>query len=146
MNWNPNLAFLEWNRGNWNTFDADDVQELSDMIRDYGPAAERAIDSVLHDEGAQEIKEKIARLLPKSGRTWRGKPRAAARAMPRAFDQDDEMLAVTVAARDRYHYLYFPDDGSNTERHRGGQEFMRRGAERATERIIELCMGRLLGN
>ena len=66
--------------------------------------------------------------------------------MPRSFNQDDDMLAVTVAARGKYSYMYFPDDGSNTEKHRGNQQFMKRGAERATERIIELCTGRLLGN
>lgn len=144
-NWDS-LQNLVLNRTSWNMFEADDVQELSDMMKEYGPAAERAIDDVLHKEGAEEIKERITKLLPASGRRWSGKPRAAARAMPRSFDQDDDMLAVTVAARGKYSYLYFPDDGSNTERHRGNQGFMKRGAERATERIIELCTGRLLGD
>ena len=63
--------------------------------------------------------------------------------MPAAFNQDEDILTVTIAARGRYHYLYFPDDGSNTRRHVGNQEFMRRGAEAAAGKIIDICLGRL---
>lgn len=43
-----------------------------------------------------------------------------------------------------YNYLYFPDDGENTYRHNGDQEFMRRGAEEATENIIDQCVSALV--
>ena len=95
-------------------------------------------------EGAEEIKHRIAVILPRSGRTWKGKGAPASAAMPGRFSQDDEQLAVTIAARGKYHYLYFPDDGSNTRRHRGGQEFMRRGAEASASHVIDLCVGKLL--
>lgn len=76
------LQNLVLNRTSWNMFEADDVQELSDMMKEYGPAAERAIDDVLHKEGAQEIKERIAKLLPasdESGRASRERPRGRCR-------------------------------------------------------------------
>ena len=36
------------------------------------------------------------------------------------------------------------DDGENTYRHNGDQEFMRRGAETATENIIDQCVSALV--
>ena len=54
-----------------------------------------------------------------------------------------EELAVTIKTKPKYDYLYFPDDGSNTRRHVGNQQFMRRGAEKSRDRIIDICVGRL---
>lgn len=132
-------------RNKWDILEAEDIKELSDIMQKYGVEAEKAIDSVLHQEGAEEIKKDIAKLLPASGRRWRGKSAPARSAMPGRFEQDNQMLSVTIAARGRYHYLYFPDDGSNTEHHRGNLRFMMRGAENATNKIIELCLGKLTG-
>ena len=133
----------ERNKG-WDIFDAYDVAELFELFNRYGDASEKVINDVLHAEGAQEIKEQIARILPSSGRKWKGKRSPASSAMPGAFDQDNDILAVTIAARGGYSYLYFPDDGSNTVSHAGNQQFMRRGAEAATHKIIEMCLGKLV--
>ena len=130
--------------GQWDIFDAGDMQEFTDMIEQYGDAAKKVINDVLHEEGAQEIKKEITRLLPASGRSWKGKGAPARSAMPGKFDQDDDLLAVTIAARGKYHYLYFPDDGTNTKRHVGNKRFMKKGAEKATSRIIDLCLGKLI--
>lgn len=122
--------------------DASGIDELEKIMSNYGSLALRTIDSVFHNEAAEEIKEKIKPLLPESGRKWKGKKTAAAHTQP--FTQDtSEMLAVTVVSRGYYHYLYFPDDGSNTIRHAGNQQFMKRGAESATDKIIELCIARV---
>ncbi len=133
----------ERNKG-WDVLDASDVDQLQEIMEQYGESAERVINDVLHGEGAEEIKRQIARILPASGRHWAGKAAPARSAMPRKFDQDEDLLSVTIAARGRYNYLYFPDDGSNTRKHAGNQQFMLRGAERATEDIIEMCLGRLM--
>lgn len=131
-------------KGNWNIFDAGDMDAFTRLMDQYGDAAMRAIDSILHEEGAEEIKKHIAQLLPESGRRWKRKGASAKAAMPRKFSQDNDILAVTIAARGKYHYLYFPDDGTNTERHVGNQRFMQKGAEKATPKIIELCLGKLI--
>ncbi len=133
---------LQW--GSWDVLDAEEVEELQKLMDQYGDNAKRVIDDVLHGEGAEEIKTQIARLLPASGRRWKGKRAAATRAMPRSFEQDNELLSVTIAARGYYHYLYFPDDGSNTRKHAGNQQFMKRGAESSTDKIVEMCLGRLV--
>lgn len=128
----------------WFELDASEIDAFQKMMEDYGTDGEIAIDNVLHNEGAEEIKQQIHRILPISGRKWKGKHQAAKNAMPSHFEKDEDILAVTIAARNNYSYLYFPDDGSNTEHHAGNQQFMRRGAENATSKIIELCTGRLV--
>lgn len=124
--------------------ESDPLNDLQDMMSQYGAEAEKAVDDILHNEGADEIKQRITQLLPASGRKWKGKKRAASAAMPGAFSQDNDVLSVTIAARNNYGYLYFPDDGSNTRRHMGNQQFMRRGGENATEKIIKLCTAKIV--
>lgn len=128
----------------WFALDASGFEAIQEAMAKRGEGAGRIIDSVLHREGAEEIKQDITRLLPSSGRSWKGKGAPASAAMPGKFSQDNGTLSVTVAARGKYHYLYFPDDGSNTKRHAGDHQFMRRGAENASERIIEMCIGKLV--
>lgn len=53
------------------------------------------------------------------------------------------MLSVTIKTVSTYNYLYFPDDGSNTKKLAGNQQFMASGAESASDRIMELCIGHL---
>lgn len=118
------------------------VEELSKAIREYEGYAGEAINDVLWNEGAPLIQEGIQRLLPESGRTWRGKKPAAKRAAP--FTQENSTLAVTIKTKYAYHYLYFPDDGSTTRKHAGNQQFMYRGAEDKQEEIIDRCVKRLI--
>lgn len=128
----------------WFTLDASEFDRLQESIQQYeGDHAGRLIDEVLHGEGAELIKQQITPLIPASGRTWAKKGAPASIAMPRKFSQDNGPLSVTIAARGKYHYLYFPDDGSNTRRHAGNQHFFQRGAEESAQRIIDLCVGKL---
>ena len=127
------------------TIDSTQLDALAEQMEQFGTGSGQIIDSVLHGEGAEVIKENIARLIPKSGRKrWAKKAPAASTAMPGKFAQDNWQLSVTIAARGRYGYLYFPDDGSNTKKHAGNQQFFRRGAEAATSRVIDMCIGKLI--
>lgn len=121
-------------------------ETLQRAIQLYSGDAERTVNDVLHNEGGELIKEEIMRLLPESGRTWKGKRRAAKQAQP--FSQKNENLAVIVRTVSAYHYLYFPDDGSNTKNHIGykgrPREFMYKGAENQTSEIIDRCINRLI--
>lgn len=126
------------------TVDAGELDQLAEAMQQFGEGSGQIVDEVLHGEGAEEIKQRIAGLLPASGRTWRGKAAPARSVMPGQFKQDNESQAVTIVARGKYGYLYFPDDGSNTRRHAGNQRFMERGAEAAADRVIDLCLGRLV--
>lgn len=104
--------------------------------------AENAINEVLWDYGGNAISEAIMPLLPRSGRTWRGKKKAAADAKP--FKLKKENLSVIVGTKYDYHYLYFPDDGSTTTNHEGNQAFMLRGAQSQQEDIINRCIQNLI--
>ena len=127
----------------WFTMDVSEFARINEAIERFGAGSGEIIDDVLHGEGAQEIKKRIAPLIPSSGRKWKGKAAAARLAMPGAFKQDNDSLSVTVVARGKYGYLYFPDDGSNTLHHAGGQEFMYRGAQNASPEVINKCIERL---
>lgn len=127
----------------WFEFDAGSIDDLYEKMVSYGTGSGQIIDKVLRSEGAEEIKKQIARLLPSSGRHWKGKAPAASSAMPGRFDQDNGELSVTIAARGKYHYLYFPDDGSNTRKHAGDKQFMLHGAEAAAPKVVEMCVGKL---
>lgn len=114
---------------------------FAESVKEYPGNAEKAINEVLWMQGGGLIGESIKLILPRSGRTWRGKKKAAADAAP--FTQTNENLSVTVRTKNAYHYLYFPDDGSNTRKHAGNMQFMYRGAENEQENIINLCIAKV---
>lgn len=115
------------------------LNAMAECSRKCGPI----IDDVLHNEGGKLINDEIMQILPVSGRKpWKGKKTAAKSAQP--FKQDNGTLSVTVKTKNAYHYLYFPDDGTNTKRHAGEQYFMKRGAENSAEEIIDRCVQRLI--
>lgn len=126
--------------------DTQQFDTLQRAMQLYPSTAGREVDDVLHNEGGKLINDEIMRLLPESGRSWKGKRTAAKRAQP--FTQVNDSLSVTVKTKSAYNYLYFPDDGTNTKNHIGyrgrPREFMYKGAENQTARIMELCIDRLI--
>ncbi len=82
-------------------------------------------------------------LLPSSGRKWKVKKTAASSTNP-LRDDTSELLSLIVRSEKKYNYLYFPDDGSNTEHHQGNQHFMQRGADNSLNEITQLCTAKLL--
>ena len=126
----------------WYALDFSDIWELQANMEAYGAGCGRLVNDVLHGEGAEAIKRAIPGYIHPSGRRWSGKtpsiagnPSAGSR-----LAQDNGTLSVTIAARGRLGYLYFPDDGSNTKNHAGGQQFMRQGAESQQENILNRCV------
>lgn len=119
-----------------------DVGRTVQAFHDTGANLESIVNDVLHREAGPKIKNNIMPLLPRSGREWAGKKAAAKSVDP--FVEKKENLAVTVTTKTNYHYLYFPDDGSNTIRHVGNQHFMYRGAQEAAPEIINLCTAKII--
>ena len=134
----------EWNivpyQGQKFGMDARDVGELAKLIDQYGDAARDVINEELHGDGASAIKKNISPLIPVSDRN----KQHAASAMPGAFKQSNGNLFVEIIAGGKYHYLYFPDDGSNTIHHAGNQHFMQKGAEESTDEIVERITEKLV--
>lgn len=116
-------------------------ERLENTLKNYEGDAEKRINEVLWNEGGDIIEERINKLLPVSGRTWRGKKKAAKFAEP--FTRTQENLAVIVKTKSAYNYLYFPDDGTNTRKHAGEQYFMHGGAIDAQDEIIDRCIVKL---
>lgn len=121
--------------------DVIDFDELQQAIKNYPQDAEKVINEILHGEGSLLLQEEIRRLTPVSGKHWSGKKASAKRS--KSLKDRKGHLFVDITTTSYYHYLYFPDDGSNTRRHFGNQHFFWRGAERKQDEIIERCIGRL---
>lgn len=124
------------------SMDAREIDKLANVISQYKETAEDAINRILHGYAYDEIEKDIKRIMPESGRKWRGK-RAAAKTA-KSLEPEKGNLYIKVKSKKNYSYLYFPDDGSNTKAHRGEQHFMLRGAETASENIINRCIAEIV--
>ena len=119
-----------------------DIERLQKAMNAYAGNIETAINDVLHNEGGALIEESVQRLIPVSGRKpWKGKKSAAKES--KSLRHHGENLSVIVRTEKKYQYLYFPDDGSSTKKHFGNQRFFARGADAATNDIIERCVAKL---
>lgn len=119
----------------------DAVDRFTEALENYEGYAGDAINEVMWNIAGPMIADRIVQLLPRSGKTWRGKPKAAAETMP--FFVGKLTLGVAVKNTAKYGYLYFPNDGSTTIKHAGNQQFMWRGAIDCQDEIIDLCTARL---
>lgn len=124
--------------------DAREVDRLLQAAQDFQGDAESAINEVLHTEASPLIQDAIRRLMPVSGKTWRGKKPPAKTS--KSLTDEKENLAITVKTSKRYQYLYFPDDGTNTRRHVGNQQFFWRGGESQQNEIIDRCVSRMVND
>ena len=118
-----------------------EFEQLHQSMENFQGNTEKVINNVLHEEAAPLISDAVKRLMPRSGAKWKGKKAAAADA--NSLMNKKENLAITVKTKKAYQYLYFPDDGTNTRRHVGNQQFFRRGGESQTNEIINRCIKRL---
>lgn len=124
-------------RVDYESFDA-----VANAIRNYGEGAESIINQTLEEYGAPLAEEYITRLLPVSGRVWRGKKRAAKSAKP--FKREMLNLGFIIRTKSAYNYLYFPDDGTSTRKHVGNKQFMIKGTEVAADSILDRCIAELV--
>ena len=121
---------------------AQGVDKLHNALQEYEGDAESVINDVLHNQAGDLAQEAIRRLMPSSGKRWRGKKPAAKSSQ--SMRNDKANLELTVRNTSNYAYLYFPNDGSNTRRHAGQQFFFERGGESVVDDIIDRCVEKLV--
>ncbi len=119
-----------------------EMDELQKAMQNFQGNTEDVINEVLHNEAGPIVQDEVMRLMPESGKTWKGKRKSAKSANSLMLVKEN--LAVTVKPKKAYQYLYFPDDGTNTKRHVGNQQFFKRGGESKKSEIIDRCIGRLV--
>lgn len=125
--------------------DASEVERLAEKMTKFGTESGDVIQDYLRNEGFERIASHIPGLIHASGRKWKGKATSATSAgYNSVFSHVVSSLTLDVYSTSRYHYLYFPDDGSNTKRHAGNQDFMYRGAEEVESQMVEEMVGRLV--
>lgn len=123
--------------------DASAIDALHDQMKRYGSNASKVIESALRTDGYDTVNKSIISLLPESGRMWPSR-RTAPASSTDPFEEIDELLGFTIKSTKEYNYLYFPDDGSNTVHHRGGQQFMKRGADAVMNDLVEMIETKLI--
>ena len=120
-----------------------EAEKLQQVMKDYQGNTEDAINDVLHNYAGDRAQVDIYALMPVSdpAKVWAGKaPHAKlSKSLRNVFGN----LSVTVTTSGDYSYLYFPDDGTNTRRHAGNQQFFARGGDAATNDSVERCVIRL---
>jgi len=124
--------------------DSEGVARLEEAMKTFQGNTEDAINAVLLNEGGKLIHDEIKRLMPMSGKRWKGKKAPAKTA--NSLQIVGGNLSVTVKAKKAYQYLYFPDDGSNTRRHAGNQQFFLNSGENQKEEIVNRCINRLVNS
>lgn len=124
--------------------DTKEIERLHKAIRNFPGEAEESINDVFHNEAPGMVSESIKWLMPMSGRKWEGKAPPARTA--KSLTKETTNLAFTVKTTGKYHYLYFPDDGSNTRNHVGNQQFFHRGGEMRQSEIVDRCITRITKN
>jgi HK97 gp10 family phage protein len=121
-----------------------DIDKLQAAMKEYQGDVEGTINDVLHNQGGELIQDAVRRLIPVSGKSWKGKPTAAKKG--NSLTNINANLSVTVTTTKKYQYLYFPDDGTNTRRHVGNKRFFERGGESVKDEIIDRCIAKLTNN
>ena len=124
---------------------ASGIEKLQKAMESYAGNVEESINEILHGEGGTLIHDSVQRLIPASGRKpWNGKVPAANKS--KALQNINSNLSVTTTTKKKYQYLYFPDDGTNTKRHAGNQQFFLRGGEAVQDEIVDRCVSRLVND
>jgi hypothetical protein len=125
----------------------DNFDELQGAIEQYQSVAEKSIGEVLKGEGAEEIMTGIKAKIHPSNRKWKGKPRASKLAKSLTVNQKKSTdLAVVINTTNKYQYLYFPDDGTNSHNHHGEQHFMIKGSEDKAGKVLKMCVENIFKN
>lgn len=124
------------------SLNAEDFERLQKVLENFPGNSEEAINEVLHGEGGTLIQESIRRLIPESGKTWKGK--AAPARSGKSLMLVPGNLSVTTKNTKRYQYLYFPNDGTNTRRHAGNQQFFPRGVEDVEREVVDRCIDNII--
>jgi tartrate dehydratase alpha subunit/fumarate hydratase class I-like protein len=124
--------------------DSTDFDRLQNAMKEYSGNVEEAINEVLHNEAGADIEEAVRRLMPVSGRRWKGKKPAAKTA--KSLRQLPANLSITVKSAKSYQYLYFPNDGGSTNNHAGQQFFFEKGGEIVTPKVVDRCITKLIEN
>ena len=70
--------------------DTKEIERLYNTIKNFPGNAEEAINDVFHNDAPPLVSDSIRRLIPTSGRSWRGKPQAAKSSKSSVKERKDE--------------------------------------------------------
>lgn len=123
------------------TLDVTEFDRLQRTMKNFPGSAEKSINDVLHNDANPLIKDAVQRLTPVSD-----KKKGTHAKFAQSLTDEKGNLFITVKTTKKYQYLYFPDDGTNTRRHAGNQQFFLRGGESQQDEIVDRCINKLVNN
>lgn len=127
--------------------DTKEVERLYNVVKNFPSNAEKSINEVFRNDAPPLVSEEIKRLMPVSAPanmfmvTVSRKPHAKYSDSLRKILGN---LSFTVTTKGEFGYLYFPDDGTNTRRHVGNQQFFKHGGENKQTEIVDRCINRIV--
>lgn len=119
-----------------------EIGKLSERIVKLEGNTEGIINDVLHNKSFAPLTEAIIQRIHPSDRKWKGKKKPSKSTQP--FRQLNGNLYIEIKSKKTYHYLYFPDDGSNTIHHAGNQRFMTGGVEKKADYVKNMITKQLI--
>lgn len=121
--------------------DFSDFEKLQHAMQGFQGDTETTINDVLHNYAGDRAQKDIILLMPVSD-----KKKGVHAKHSDSLQNITGNLSVTVTTKGKFGYLYFPDDGTNTRRHVGNQQFFKRGGETAMDDIVGRCIEKLINN
>lgn len=116
-------------------------EKLQQAMQGFQGDTETTINDVLHNYAGDRAQKDIILLMPVSN-----KKNGVHAKHSDSLQNITGNLSVTVTTKGKFGYLYFPDDGTNTRRHVGNQQFFKRGGETAMDDIVGRCIEKLINN
>ncbi len=114
--------------------DYSEVEALQEKFKKIPDHVEDIINSYLHNEGVIIAENSIQSLMPMSKRQKRAKQHAK---NAKSLRHKGLNLGFEIRPTSKFNYLVFPDRALGTSKKNKSQEFMEKGLDRGTDKILE---------
>lgn len=109
---------------------AEDIEKIENEIGKIGLRSEAWINKYLKEHASKETEQSIKSLMPVSDRN---KTHAK---LSNSLETTFTNLGFKTSTKNKYNYLYFPDQGAGTSKKHAPQLFFYNGLDRKYESII----------
>lgn len=113
-----------------------DFEKVINAIIEFEGNSEKIINQYLEEEAKNKIIDSIINLIPVSA----SRKKHAKRSNPLDGKRRSN-LTLTITSKNKYNYLYFPDQGEGTNK--VAKEFMEKGIDNVYEDVVNSMLEKL---
>ena len=117
----------------------DNFADIEKFLNNYPDEANEVVNDVLRKEAPYIFERKIKAFMPVSD-----KEKGTHAKHSKSIKSVNDILEVKMRTEREYGYLYFPDDGSTTVKHRGNKQFFFRGVSSEADTVSMIILNRLI--